>query len=155
MRVTALAFGFIVGLGSTSALAENLAVCGSVVGKSYFAEKGIVSKKDSGWNDDKISRGKITLVKLGKNQYDLLFLDATGAIVSTIQDGGEVVKLRQGTSDFTFLIYYPGNTIEIYTFLVDNSGRQMVILIQSKGGDSALIHKSAVLVGECDSIVFD
>lgn len=153
--IVAAVLSLIAILGSAPVHAEDLAVCGSVSGKAYYAEKGVVSKENRGWNDDAISGGKTTLVKLGEDQYDILFLDSTGSIKSVVQQSGTVLKLRQGVSDFTFLVYYPGDTIEIYTFLVDNAGIQQVILMQSKGGDSTYFHKSAVFVGECNFIKFD
>lgn len=144
-----------VGVGSATAYAEDLAVCGGVSGKAYFLEKGIVTKKNSGWNDDRISGGRTTLVKLADNGYDVLFVDSLGAVVSTVQKGAKVIKMRQGASDMTFLVYYPGNTIEIYTFFMSNTDQPQMMLLQSKGGDSALIHKGAIFIGRCDFIKFD
>ena len=89
-------------------------------------------------------------------KYDILFLDATKTITSVMGQGGQVAILRKGTTDATFMNFYPGmGTIELYTLWLDSEGSGRYDLIQSKGGDNSLIHKSVVMSGLCDSINFD
>jgi len=45
--------------------------------------------------------------------------------------------------------------IELYSFWVESDGKAKFSMIQSKGGDNMPIHKSSVLVGDCDSINFE
>jgi len=99
------------------ASAQDLATCTSPTGHAYYPNKGLVKKKDSGWSVDKISGGIVTLKKLSAKEFDILWVDTTKSIHSAVQDGGLVRLLRTGESDMTFLVFYPGQTIELYTFM--------------------------------------
>ena len=75
--------------------AEDIASCSDPSGKGYFPEFGVVSKKDSGWFDEKVTGGITKVAKFGKNEYDILFVDVRKEIVSARQDGGRVLLLNQ------------------------------------------------------------
>lgn len=145
----------VLGISSPAVAAQQtLAVCGPMAGMAFYPFSGRLSDKEHGWVKDAISSGRTTLVKTDAAKYDLLFLDATGTIKSAIHEGGSVSKVRQGAADYTFLVSYPGRVIEIYTFLVDKAGKRQVLYLTSKGADYP-IHKGAIMVGECDQIIFD
>jgi len=96
----------------------------------------------------------VTLQKVGNGKYDILFVDVYKEIISAIGDGGNVTLLRRGKTDATFVHSYPGKIVELYTFWVDTEGQPKYDLVQSKGGDSMQIHKSAIMVGTCGTINF-
>lgn len=151
LRIFAL---FAFALTSNAAFAQNIASCGSASGHALYHYSKIVQKKDSGFHKDKISGGLITLQRNPNGEFDIQMVDARKRIISLVQDGGKVVLLRAGESDATFMHFYPGHVIELYTFWRDAEGKHHYDLIQSKGGDALLIHKSGVLTGDCEQIDF-
>ena len=137
------------------ASSQPIANCGKTEGVALYHHFGIIKKKDSGFIKDEITSGLTTIQKTGPGSYDILMVDSRKKIMSLTQEGGKVILLRKGKSDATFLHYYPGMVIEIYTIWVDAEGKSSYDLIQSKGGDGMPIHKSAVLTGQCDAIRFE
>ena len=140
---------------STFIFAQTITNCRNPVGYAYFNLSGITTKKDSGFQNDKIIGGITSFVKLPDGKFDINIVDIRQQIISFTQDGGRVVLLRSGKKDATFLHFYPGMVIELYSFWVENDGKAKFSIIQSKGGDDMPIHKSSVLVGDCDAINFE
>jgi hypothetical protein len=138
---------------SASAVAQDIANCRSPKGKAFYFNMGIVPKSKAGWDDDGITGGVFTLTRQG-DDFDILYLDTTKKLVSSKSSGAVIQPLRIGENNFTLMVYYPNDTIEIYTFAKDLSGLNSLHLMQSKGG-SALIHKSAILIAKCDYIRFN
>jgi hypothetical protein len=136
-------------------MAQKIADCKNPDGFAYYHHSKIVPKKDSGFQKDKITGGLTSIVKLPDGEFDIVIVDVRKKIISMTQDGGRVVLLRRGSKDASFLHYHPGNVIEIYTLWVDAEGKAKFDLLQSKGGDDMLIHKSSVMVGDCSTINFD
>ena len=134
---------------------QTIANCSNPEGWSYYHFSGMVSKKDSGFTKDKVTGGLTTIEKLPNGKYDILTVDARKKVTSMKQEGGDVMLLRRGASDATFLLYFPNNTIEIYTIWVDKNGVGKYDWVQSKGGDEALLHKSVLFVGNCENINLD
>ena len=106
----------------TSASAQTVASCGSVEGYAYYHYAALVSKKNSGFDKDKITGGMTTFQKMPDGSYDILVVDTRKKIISMVQDGGKVVLLRKGAKDATFMLYFPNNSIEIYTLWIDGEG---------------------------------
>lgn len=140
---------------STNSYAADIAQCSNPSGKAYYPYLGLMDKKDSGWVDDKISGGITTLIRTDDNEYDILFVDSTKRIISSKQDGGKVYVLSKGKNDVSFLVVYPGKTVEIYTFLIDKSGKTEYIQVTNRSGDEILIAKSTVMRGDCLFINLD
>lgn len=134
--------------------AQEITSCKNPEGYSYNHYSGQVPKASSGFVKDKITGGMVTLQKVGNGKYDILFVDVYKEIISAIGDGGNVTLLRRGKTDATFVHSYPGKIVELYTFWVDTEGQPKYDLVQSKGGDSMQIHKSAIMVGTCGTINF-
>ena len=137
---------------STNTHAAVIAQCSNPSGIAYFPYLGLMDKKDSGWVDDKITGGITSLVITDDNEYDILFVDITKQIISSKQDGGKVYSLSKGKNDASFLVVYPGKTVEIYTFLNDKSGKAEYIQVTSRAGDEILIAKSTVMRGDCQFV---
>ncbi len=136
------------------AYAVDVANCSNPSGKSYFPFLGLMDKKDSGWSDDKISDGVITLTKNDANEYDLLYIDTTKRITSSKADGGTVIFLRKGLNEAAFLVSYQ-NAIEIYTFIIDKSKNLEYTYTSNRFGDGVLIPKATVMKGDCSFINLD
>lgn len=134
--------------------AADIASCSNPSGKGYFPETGIVTAKDSGWSDEKITGGITKLSKQGDNEYDILFVDVRKEIISARQDGGRVILLNRGRNVISVLVVYPGKTAEVYTFLKNNSGKLEYMHTLSRAGDGVLIAKASVMRGDCDYINF-
>ncbi len=132
--------------------AQTIATCQDPDGYSYYHYSGVVPKGNSGFTQDKITGGRVTLQKLGAKKYDIVFHDAVSQTTSAVADGGEVILLRKGKNDATFGHFYPGGVIELYTFWTDADGQKKYDLVQSKGGYVNPIHKISILVGTCSQI---
>lgn len=154
MRCLLLLVILIIG-GTQQLYAQTIANCGAIAGKAFYHYAGLVNKKMAGWDDDKITGGMMTFQKLPDGKYDIMMVDTRKKIISLTRDGGKVALLRAGKKDATFIHFYPGMVIELYTLWEDADGQARYDLIQSKGGDGMPIHKSAVLTGKCESILFD
>ena len=141
-------------LTSCAAFAQNIASCGPSSGYALYHYSKIVQKKDSGFDKDKISSGMTTLQRNSSGEFDIQMVDSRKRIISLVQDGGKVILLRSGETDATFMHFFPGMVVELYTFWKASDGKYHYDLIQSKGGDAMPIHKSAVLTGDCDAIDF-
>jgi len=136
------------------AWAQSIASCKDPEGYGYHHYAGLVPKASSGFVKDKITGGAVTLQRTGNGKYDILFVDTYKQAISAVADGGTVSLLRKGKNDATFVHYFPGKVIELYTFWVDSEGESKYDLVQSKGGDSMKIHKIAIYVGNCTAIDF-
>jgi hypothetical protein len=130
----------------------TIASCSDLKGFSYYHHTGVVPRKESGFQEDKISSGLTTLQRLGNDEYDVLIVDARRQPISMRNDGGKILLLRKGTNDATFLVVFPGMVIELYTFYRDGDGKARYDLLSSKGGDGMPIHKSSVLSGTCQNL---
>lgn len=137
---------------SSNCFAMNVAQCSNPSGKSFFPYLGIMSEKEAGWANDKISGGITTLNKLDNGQYDILFVDATKQITSSQSDGGRIVQLSRGKTEASFLVIYPGRTAEIYTFYVDNAGKAKYTMVTHRSGSLVLFSKVSVMSGDCDFV---
>jgi hypothetical protein len=140
---------------SQFSIGQTIANCSNPEGWTYYHFNGMVSKKDSGFTKDKVTGGMTTIEKLSNGKYDILTVDARRKVTSMKQEGGDIVLLRKGATDATFLLYFPNNTIEIYTIWIDKNGIGKYDWLQSKGGDDALLHKSVLFVGSCENINLD
>lgn len=133
---------------------QDIANCSDLSGNAFYHGAALVQKKDQGWRKDEITGGRTTIKKLKDGKYDILILDATKTLYSVRQDGGEVILLRKGQRDATFLHVHPGMVVEIYTLWKDLDGINRFDLLSSKGGDSMRVHKSSVMTGLCSDINF-
>ena len=140
---------------TSTVYAQSITSCKNPEGYAYYHHSGQVPKSKSGFIKDKITGGMVTLQKVGEKQYDILFADVNNQIISAIGDGGKVMLLRKGKTDATFVHYFSGMVVEIYTFWIDAEGIAKYDLVQSKGGDLMPIHKSSMMVGTCSQIKLD
>ncbi|MEB1548863.1 hypothetical protein VDQ94_08115 [Xanthomonas campestris pv. campestris] len=139
---------------STPVCAAEIASCSNPAGKGYYAETGIITAKDSGWNDERITGGLTKLSRQG-DEYDLIYVDVRQEIVSAREEGAQVMLLSRGISSASVLVVYPGKTAEVYTFLKTLSGKLEYIHTLSRAGDEVLITKASVMRGDCRYINFD
>lgn len=137
---------------ASNAFAQAVASCSDPEGHGYYHHQSAVSKKESGFQQERIRGGLTTLQRLDNGEYDILIVDIRKRVISFRQDGGTVMLLRRGTSDATFLVVFPGMTIELYTFYADAAGSRRFDILQSKGGDGMPIHKSSVMTGICSEM---
>src|SRR4051812_19035830 len=113
MKIIAIIFGVIL---SACVSALEIASCSNPSGTAYYPELGLMNKKDAGWKNDKISGGITKLSQLGKNDFDIIYVDATNRITSSKESGATVLLLNQGKNSISILVAYPEALTEIYTF---------------------------------------
>lgn len=123
-------------------------------GKAYFPYMGLVTKNDSGWQNDGIKNG-VFEVAVSNGNLDIRFVDAAKRIKSSLADGGQVTILNKGKNEISVLVYYPKTSIEVYIFYIDRDGNKKFILTQIRGGENTMVTKSSILTGSCDFIYFD
>ena len=154
MKCYAYLFAAAVMASATTVSAATIAACGSQKGRAYYPAAGFVSKKDSGWSEDQISKGSTTLTRDAKGAFDVLYVDARGKIISARDDGGVVEPLRRSQNEVSVLVYYPdgGGTTEIYSFVREVDGKTKMLQLSSKGVVSPLnIPKAGVYVADCNT----
>lgn len=135
--------------------ATDVATCRNPTGWAFYHSGGLVPKGVEGWRKDEINPGSFRLQRLANGDYDISVTDANQSPFSLRGDGGEVIFMRSGPDNATFLHFFKGKVIELYTFWVSVDGKLRFDLIQSKGGATSPVHKSAVMVGDCSSIKFE
>ena len=139
MRRLAIALALAISCSGV-AMAEELAVCGASQGHAYYPMAGLLAQsgsKDGGkWHPDSISQGKFTLTRQG-DTYDILFADASGAIVSSTADGGSVFLIGRNSEASAFVVNYPGATVETFMFIKSENGPE-VVWSQNKYGSPIL-----------------
>jgi hypothetical protein len=150
-----LLIAMLVVAGGASAQSEEITTCRNPSGRAYYHFNGQVGKADSGWTDDKISNGVVTLMRAADGTLDMLFIDVRGKPVSMTQDGAVVRVLRLAPDQITLLAYYEGATTEIYSFFREKDGTSRYTVLTNKTGEGAIVPKSGVMVGTCDPIRFD
>ena len=139
---------------SSTAFSQELATCREPAGYAFFPQRGLITTKAAGWEKDRISQGLFTLRKMGEAEYDILYVDATTQVHSAKADGAVVKLLRNGENEMAFILFYPGSTIEIYTFWRDKPGRNQLGILTSRGGDGMVQYKQSVMVANCSAITF-
>jgi hypothetical protein len=119
---------------------------------SYYPEVGVTLKKSSGWKEDKITQGITKFVKVGKDTYDIVYVDFRKEIISATEEGGTVMLLSTGPDVASVLVVYPAGTAEIYTFAKTKSGTLEYVYTNSKSGDGVPMARSSLMVGKCSYI---
>ena len=141
-------------LAVTGATGAEIAVCRSPAGYAYYNNQGLVQPKNAGWTKDEITGGVTTLVQLEDGNWDLLFVDAYKRPISAMHDGGRVLPVRYGADSLSVLVVYE-SVFEFYTFFRERDGGLKYTHFVNKGGEGALISKSSLMIGSCDSIRID
>lgn len=147
-----LIVGLLVSAGAYSA--EDIAQCSNPSGKGYFPYLGRVPKKSAGWDDEKVTGGIVTLTRIGKDDYDILFVDSTKRVISSKQDGGKVLLLYRGEREAQVLVGYR-QTVEVYNFFINNDGKAEYTNVISRAGDGVMVTKATAMRGDCQFVRLD
>jgi hypothetical protein len=139
---------------SCLAHSAQIATCSKPSGYVYFHSAGIVKKEDSGWTTDKVSKGLFSVVQDAEGNTDLLFVDGRDKPFSSKEDGAQVLILQKSKDSFKVLVHY-GDVTEIYSFFKEGKERLRFSYFTTKGGDSVLVPKASLLVGDCTEIAFE
>jgi hypothetical protein len=131
-----------------NALGKDVAVCGASAGYSYFPSVGLLAAERNQWTEDGIKSGRITLSLSQSGDFDLLFTDATGSVISATQDGARVLRVGQTDGSITVIAVYP-MLVEVYTFIQTSTGPQA---IWSTNKHSTPIVKVAAYSAPCSFI---
>ncbi|WP_143324331.1 hypothetical protein [Caulobacter sp. FWC2] len=137
---------------ASQANAGTIAACGPQKGHAYYPAAGLVKKGQDGWEDDQISGGSTTLTQNDKGELDVLFKDSRGEIVSSRDDGGQIIPLRMSSKEITVLVAYPEGiqAAEIYSFVREVDGKAKMLQLSSKS--AVMIPKAAVYVADCTTL---
>lgn len=125
---------------------EVVAICGTSEGRSYYPQSALVPEKDSGWVDDRVSKGSFQLVRSGET-YDIIFTDATGGTLSSKGDGGHIAASKDDSGNLLVTVFYPGVSFETWVFWFAANGEKTVTYTQAKYG--ATIPKHSLLKATC------
>ena len=134
---------------------ETFATCSPKMGHAYYANMGIVDAANSDW---KIlpANGTVSLSRQSNGDFDILFTDATKQIHSSSEEGAIVKLLRNSSNEMVFLVSDLDNTaVEVYDFIHDNRGKDIITIITNEGGSNKPFYKSSVEYGECSFINFN
>jgi hypothetical protein len=131
-------------------LAQTVATCGDSAGHAYYPATKMTSDKNSGWQQDGIRGGRLTLTKVDAKDYDVLYADSMGRVVSSKQDGAAILAVARSGSFITVAVLYAGVSVETYTFYKDRSGRGHVAWTQNRFGGA--IDKISAFVADCNFV---
>lgn len=141
----------IVFLGSTASpvFAQVVTRCGTSQGYSYYFSGGYVPADKSGWTEDTISPGSLSLA-INDDEVDLIFSDATGNARSSKAEGATVQLLAaQATGTIIVISAYPDGAMEHYFFRLNDSGDGEVVWESLKW--NGLVDKSSLYRSVCKS----
>jgi len=116
LRIIFSFFTMILFLQVESVYSLEIASCRNPKGHAFYHDI-------ENWQRDGITGGLTTLQKLNDGKYDISIVDVRKKIISFRQDGGEILLLRKGTREATFMHIYPGTVIELYTFWIGLDGK--------------------------------
>ena len=125
-----------------------LATCGPSDGRGYYVEP-----KESGWQDDPISKGRTVFVVGPDGKPNVLFKDAFGAFVNAIKDGATVSFsfIDEENGSFGMIETYPNTGVtQTYAVVMDSEGNRTMLWTTVKANVSAVnITKVAAFVSRC------
>jgi len=125
---------------------NNVAVCGSSVGYSYYAERGLAEGDILGWSEAENLTGSITLKYYEDESFDILFTDATLGAYSAKEEGAVIVPVSLSDKAVSIVAVYPMLS-ETYVFQKLKDGEYEVMWTQSKS--ETPLPKIAAWVGKC------
>jgi hypothetical protein len=136
--------------------AMTIATCGAQSGQSYYQPTGPASAASgaAGWQKDGITDGSLTLTVNDSAEFDVLQVDASKRVISALNDGAKISPIRLSADEVAVSVYYPADTIEIYSFFRDATGRSSLIFLQSKGNPRG-ITAGKLFVSECSTFDID
>ena len=118
------------------AAAENIVDCGDSEGRSLFAGTALLKDDPEAdkWVDDRISGGKISLVKHPDGSLDILYSDVRKVPQSAKSFGAVVVEAGRSDRGISIIVSYPGRLVETYTFFIRKDGKHEVLWTATKYG---------------------
>lgn len=136
-------------LAAGAAQAETVANCGPQAGEAYYGAGRLSKLTESGWTKDEVSAGQTTLSKDAEGDYDVTFADVSGEVHSARKEGAVITRQRLTSSEITVIVAYPGQTVEIYQFVKDATGKREMVMLQNRG---APVPKGSLMVASCSVI---
>lgn len=125
-----------------------LATCGPSNGQAYY-----LGPKETGWEDDPISKGRIVLIASPDGKPNILFKDASGTLVDAIKDGAKVSFsfINENKDSFGIIETYPSTGVtQTYAVTMDADGNRTMLWTMVKANISvANITKAAAFVSKC------
>jgi hypothetical protein len=130
------------------ALAEFISInCSASSGYAYYFEGGFVGKKNSGFTEDRIFSGQISLTfDTEKQEGDILTKDATGALKSASSQGGMVIVIPASNKGLNWFAVYADGTLEIYSY---NFQSNKVASYRNTVGNSQ-VAKNSLMIASCN-----
>jgi hypothetical protein len=116
--------------------------CGASTGQAFFFKDAISNPSGPNWTEDKLSNGKIILVKLGE-EWDIQFDDLLGSN-GYRQDGAKVIPLLNKPGMLT-IGAFNANYADIYTFDFANK-----VVAWSSNKIGPIVPKVAVYTATCE-----
>jgi len=118
--------------------------CGDSSGYSYYFEGGAVDRKSSGFTEDGITGGKITLTLDDEGKGEVLHLDATQKIKSVKSEGGQLFVMA-GDSHVNWFASYPDGTITLESLHLDS----MKLASYRNTAGNKLVAKNSLMTSDC------
>lgn len=142
-----ICLAFALAVVAFTANAEIVATCGASEGRSYYIPGGLVTAKDAGWADEKISKGSFQLLRSG-DEYDIVFTDSTGGTLSSKGDGATTTGFYDQAGNLVVIVMYPESLIETWVFWLSVKTERVATYSQAR--HHAPIRKHSLLRATCD-----
>ncbi|MEC7291287.1 MAG: hypothetical protein VXW22_14455 [Pseudomonadota bacterium] len=130
--------------------------CKAPKGKNYYAEGGIISAADAGWQDDGISRGHF-LIRLNTETAGISYQykDANGTWWNPVEDEGAIQEVVAVNGDYNgslqFAVISAGPDFSTVTSIVLTgmfTGDAQMLITTARHG---MMNNTSVMVADCEA----
>jgi|TARA_B110000908_G_C10042482_1_gene352473 hypothetical protein len=123
---------------------ETFASCGGSNGYTYYVLGGFVSESAAGYTKDAIQDGTIQFTHADYKDWDVVQIDGFKKPYSAKGNGGSVTFVGGTENGFNIMVFYPTDTIEVYTL---RPLTNEVTWVQSKSNSQ--MSKATVMKANC------
>ena len=123
---------------------QVIAQCGASKGQTV-----ILTSSKLIWEDDGITNGSFTFVKLKNGKFDIITKDAMKSFSYT-DDGASIVALEEGNNKKTLVVMHSNTVLEVFQLTLEKNGSGTLIWTATKNGaPNSLVTKGSLFTAKC------
>jgi len=144
MLSIAFSFLFMLTLNNAAQAQQVVAQCGASKGQMVYLDRNKLK-----WEEDGITNGSITFLRLPNGKFDIITKDAMSAF-SYAGDGAKIVGLEEGSDKKTFIAIHSSTVVEVFQLtLFQNGGGTLIWTATKNKSSNALITKGSLFTASC------
>jgi len=129
---------------SGSSAQQVIAQCGASRGQTVFLNSSKLV-----WENDGITNGSLTFIKLPNGKYDIVTKDAMKSFSYT-DDGAAIVTFEAGDNKKTLVVMHSNTVIEVFQLTLNENGSGFLIWTATKNGaPNSLVTKGTLFTAIC------